>query len=482
MTQQSDSAKAGVAADTLAKIGVEADLFHTADGNPYADIRVNGHRETWPVRSRGFRRWLGKRFFEITRSAPNAAAVGAALNLFEARAQFEGPVRAVHIRVAGTGERLYLDLIDEAWRCVEIDAEGWRIVQSPPVRFRRSAGMLPLPVPASEGDVEELRRFINLRSEADHIMVVAWLLAALRDKGPYPLLVLAGEQGSAKTTLASMLRALVDPNVAPLRALPRDERDLFIAANNGHLLAFDNVSGLPYWLSDALCRIATGGGFATRQLYTDTDEVLFDAARPIVLNGIEDIITRPDLADRAIFLSLDPIRDGQRKTERELWKAFRERFPAILGGLLDAAVAGLRVLPSVRLSKLPRMADFAHWVTACEGALWEPGEFDRAYRRNRERAVDDVIAGDPVADAVRRLMVLMTRWEGTATDLLELLAKNGLQASPESGWPASPRALAARLRRAATFLRAIGIDVGFRRSGRERSRVFTLTRALHSSV
>ena len=254
---------------------------------------------------RGFRRWIGKRYFEVTRSAPSAAAVGAALNVIEARAQFEGPARTVHVRVAGTGDRIYLDLADEAWRCVEIEATGWRIIQSPPVRFRRSAGMLPLPLPVTGGSVDALRGFVNVRVELDFILVIAWLLAAVRDKGPYPLLVLAGEQGSAKTTLAGMLRALVDPNVAPLRALPRDDRDLFIAASNGHLLAFDNVSGLPYWLSDTLCRLATGGGFATRQLYTDTDEVLFDAARPIVLNGIEDMVSRPDLADRAIFLSLE---------------------------------------------------------------------------------------------------------------------------------------------------------------------------------
>ena len=182
--------------------------------------------------------------------------------------------------------------------------------------------------------------------------MIAWLLAAVRDKGPYPLLVLAGEQGSAKTTLAGMLRALVDPNVAPLRALPRDDRDLFIAASNGHLLAFDNVSGLPYWLSDTLCRLATGGGFATRQLYTDTDEVLFDAARPIVLNGIEDMVSRPDLADRAIFLSLESISEARRRTERELWRAFRDRAPAILGALLSAAVRGLRELPSTKVAQV----------------------------------------------------------------------------------------------------------------------------------
>src|SRR3974390_2405677 len=173
----------------------------------------------------------------------------------------------------------------------------------PPVRFRRTPGMLPLPVPERGGSIETLRSFLNLPSGDGFVLIVAWLLAALRSGGPYPLLAISGEQGSAKTVLSKLLRAVVDPNVGPVRALPREERELMIAANNGHLLAFDNVSGLPGWLSDALCRLASGGSFAVRRLYTDDEEVLFQAARPTLLNGIEDVIGRPDLADRAIFLT-----------------------------------------------------------------------------------------------------------------------------------------------------------------------------------
>src|SRR5216117_3170406 len=154
-----------------------------------------------------------------------------------------------------------------------------------------SAGALP---PASRhaaaaaqqgGSIESLNSFLNLASRDDFVLIVAWLLAALRSNGPYPLLAISGEQGSAKTVLSKLLRALVDPSVAPVRALPREERELMIAANNGHLLAFDNLSGLPAWLSDALCRLASGGSFAVRRLYTDDEEILFQAARPLLVNG-----------------------------------------------------------------------------------------------------------------------------------------------------------------------------------------------------
>jgi hypothetical protein len=109
-----------------------------------------------------------------------------------------------------------------------------------------------------------------------------------------------------------VLRALVDPNTAALRTTPRDERDLVIAANNGWLMALDNLSHLPDWLSDALCRLATGNGFATRELYTDAEEAIFATQRPIVKNGIEELATRGDLLDRSIVLYLPTIAEDQR--------------------------------------------------------------------------------------------------------------------------------------------------------------------------
>jgi hypothetical protein len=452
-------------ADVLIGLVADAGLLHTPDGTGYADLEINGHRETWPIRSKGFKRWLARRFFEATGGAPSSEALHSALNVIEARAHFDAPQMDVHIRVAGYDGKLYLDLADDAWRAVEIDEAGWRIVDEPPVRFRHAAGMQPLPAPVRGGSIEALRAFLNVGGDSEFVLVVSWALAVLRDKGPYPVIVLSGEQGSAKSTFSAILRALLDPNSAPLRALPREDRDLFIAATNGHVLTFDNVSGLPAWISDTLCRLATGGGFAVRQLYTDQDEVLFDATRPVVLNGIEDIVTRPDLADRAIFLTLEPILEDRRRPEKELWAAFDKARPQILGALLDAVSLGLRRLSETRLERLPRMADFALWATACEGAVWEEGTFWRAYAGNRDEAVDSVIEADPVGSAVRSLMAQRTEWTGTASDLLRRA----------KAWPATPRVLSGRVRRAATFLRKVGIDISFDREGQARNRIIRIS-------
>jgi hypothetical protein len=373
-------------------------------------------------------------------------------------------------------------MCDASWRAIEVDRDGWRVIDEPQVRFRRAAGMKELPAPASGGTILLLRKFLNVKTDQDFYLAVAWIIAALGGRGPYPVLMLAGEQGSSKSTFAAILRSVIDPNTSALRTLPRGDRDLFISAVNSHILAFDNLSGLSAAMSDALCRLANGGGFAVRQLYSDADEVLFDAMKPIMLTAIEDIIVRPDLADRALFITLQPIAEKDRRSEADLWREFEPVKPLILGALLDAVSHGLRALPDVKLERVPRMADFAKWASACEGKLWKPGNFIDAYRQNVEAAVVDVIDADVVGSAVRDFMAERESWDGTATMLLNTLRPI---AEPDFSrtWPATGWALGNRLRRAATFLRKIGIDIKFgERIGKKGTRIITITRKVEIPV
>src|SRR3954454_10042204 len=213
------------------------ELFHTAAGTAYADLVIDRHRETWPIRSRRFRAFLRRSYYRPSGAAAIASVINGTLDQLEARAQFDGPERQVHLRVAEHEGALYLDIADDQGRAVEATPAGWQIISAPPVRFRRPPGLLPLPAPQRGGSIMALQSLLNLASYDDFILVVAWLLAALRPSGPYPLLALAGEQGSAKTITCKFLKALIDPGIAPVRTLPREERDLMIAATNAHVLA-----------------------------------------------------------------------------------------------------------------------------------------------------------------------------------------------------------------------------------------------------
>lgn len=438
-------------------------LFHDPARVAYAVLPQDGHLECHAVRSRDFKLWLSSRFRAEVGKTPANQALTDALADVEATCIFSRPEQQVFVRLAEYNGRIYLDLGNAAWEAVEITPAGWRIVANPPVNFRRPRGMAALPRPEPGGSIDELRRFVNVADDDNWRLLVAWLVAALRPRGPYPVLVLTAEQGAGKTTVVRVLRALVDPATAPVRTTPRDERDLMIAATNAWVLAFDNLSTIPAWLSDALCRIATGGGFATRALYSDSDEVIFDATRPLAVNGIEDVVSRHDLLDRSLLLNLPPIPDERRRPEEEFWREFEEARPRILGALLDAVAEGLRNVDHVKLDKLPRMADFARWVVACEPALpWEPGGFEEAHGGNRASAVDFALESDLVANAVRDLLTERESWTGSATDLLKELEQYTTEQQRKSrAWPKTPKGLSGRVQRAATFLRTVGVDVRF---------------------
>jgi hypothetical protein len=454
------------------------DFFHAPDGTASADIHIDGHRKTWPVRSRAFRDHVRGEIFRQTGVPPTSSALQRLLEQFEAEAQFRGPQREVHLRVGQHDGRIYIDLADDQWRVVEVTADGWQIVKAAPVRFRRTPGMVALPVPQRGGSVEDLAKFLNVQRREDFILIVSWLLATLRGVGPYPVLAVWGEQGSAKSTLVRILRGLIDPNVAPLRSLPRSERDLFISATASHVQAFDNISGVISSMSDPLCRLATGGAFASRQLYTNTDEVVLQAVRPVILSGISNVISRADLADRSISATLGSITDKGRRSEKKIMAEFEAAQPRILGALLDAASRGLRELPRVRPTELTRMADFDLWATACEPLLWSAGSFQRAYAANRREAVENSVEADAVARTIQKIAFKLGEWQGTATDLLHLLdqyADDGIRRADRS-WPRGPEALRHRLDRAGPNLRRVGIEITHTRaSDRGRDRLIAIS-------
>jgi hypothetical protein len=462
-------------ATILVDLAQSAVLFRDLDGETsYATLTLeDGHEETWKLRSKGFKSWLVARFLHSEGTVPGRQGLHDALDVLEARARFDGTTEPVYVRVApGPGDTIVIDLCDAGWNTVSIAADGWTVTSAAPAKFRRSRGMLALPVPTRGGTLARLRDFVNVRDVDDLMLVIGWLLAAFRPDGPYPVLGITGEQGSAKSTLAELLRGLVDPNVAPLRSEPRGVRDLMITAANSWVINLNNVSHLQAWLSDDLCRLSTGGGFATRELYTDEDEKLFAAKRPVILNGIEGIATRPDLIDRAVLIELPKIEDAARRREREFWPAFAEARPAILGAVFDVLVRILRDLPEVTLPRAPRMADFCHWIVAAEPALgWGTGKFLAAYTKNRSGAT--VLAVDNhVLGAVLLAVIGTTGWEGTAGQLLDTLtAAAGKELPKSSEWPKTPRALSGELRRLATPLRIMGIEVEFDReasAGRRR--------------
>lgn len=472
----------------------DAELWHDSKRTAYITIPIDGHHEHWRVRSHDLRLMLRYRYHKHKSGAqPGGQALEDAIGALEARAIFDGPEHQVFLRTASRDGRNYLDLCDKAWRAVEIDASGWRVIENPPVKFIRTNAMRALPDPEHDDRTIDqlLRPFINVKTDAEFSLLVAWAMAALRPDGPYPILAIGGEAGTAKSSACKFIRALIDPNEVPLRSLPRDDAGLWVGADNCYVMGYDNVSFIDEWLSDSFCRIAHGGGMTVRTLYKDREEESFTSRRPLIFNGIGSLANRSDLSDRSIVVRLEVIPNDKRRTEEEIWADFEIARPKIMAGLLDACSVALRRFSGVKLQTYSRMADFERWmVAAAPGLGIKPDDFLEAYRQNNKGAANVAFEADQVAvaifdfirsDAWARMPSHPLFWKGSATELLAALnLQVGERRARARGWPQTPSILGGNVDRAAPGLRARGYEVVRARDGEGRS--ITITKLAEPSL
>lgn len=479
---EDDSEKKTSDAAKMIEMFDAAELFHTPHHELCACLLINNVWHTLLLNGKDIKIWLAREFYNTHGRSPGSEAISEALRYAEAKAKFDSSEQPLFIRIAPHESEIYIDLGNNERAAVRISNEGWELVVGKlPIYFRRPNGYRALPLPQSGGQLGLLRPFVNVQEEAHWRLLIGWLVGALYPEGPYPILALYGEQGSAKSTLARLLRLLLDPNSAPLRTFSKDTRDLMITATNSRVMAYDNLSYLKSEQSDALCRISTGGGFATRTLYENSEETIFDATRPIILNGIPEVTTKPDLADRAIALRLSRIAPEDRKTEREIWAEFEKVQPLILGALLDVLVVSLRNLPITKLPEHPRMADFASRVVAAEEYLgWPQGDFLADYESNREEINETVIESSPLAQKIIELISNGWQWHGTAADLLNELNSQLDEAIKRLHiWPKTANRLGSELRRLAPVLQGQSVLLEFEREpGGQRNRFIRIEKEI----
>jgi hypothetical protein len=450
----------------LSRLASAARMFRSADGRYCAQVPVGDRLEIYGLRSAGFRDWLIDGYLAQQDEPPPNSAIRRVIGTLEARARFHAGIPELFVRVGQDGSAgengltYFVDLGDATGRAVAVRDTGWSVVDRPGVHFRRPEGLLALPGPERDGSIDLLRKYVNL-TEPDFRLMIAWLTAALRPVGPYPVLVLNGEQASGKSTLARILRLLIDPQTCPSLAIPSSTRDLMATAVNGWLMIYENITAIPGWLSDCVCQLAFGGGFASRTLFTNDERSIIYAQRPVILIGIDDFVKRGDLRDRSVFLNLAPIPRRGRRSERNFWPAFQADYPRVFGGVLSAIAGGLRELPSVHLNELPRMADYAEWGEAIGRALgWGPNRFLSAYDDNRKAATHPLLADSRVATLVFSLAKKGINWSGTIQQLYEG-ARTGAGRKLEPGWPKTFSMFGTELRRIAPQLRLHGISITF---------------------
>lgn len=423
------------------------------------------------ISDKKFKNYLSYSYRQATGKTIGEQALKEVLSELEGRAIHDknSKLEKVFIRCGEKDGKIYIDLCNEKWQAVEISSEGWKILNSSdiPVRFERTQHALPLPNPHSveTGDIDLLWGIVNI-PEADQILVLAFILECYRCNTAFPILVLLGLQDSGKSATQNTIRSLIDPSSSNLRTPPRKSDDIVIDARGNYFGSYNNVSSLTDDMHDDLCSVSTGSGFSTRRFFTNTDQVVFNIARPVAMNGIYNFIRRPDLLDRAIIIELASIDEATRKTDSELDKALKKHLPVIFRGLLDLMVDVLRTLPNVSLAKIPRMADFALLGIATEQALkLQKGTFINRYRQNRAAAKEGVIESSPVILALIDFIEQHPDhfWRGRPSDLLEQLTALKTP-SQHTTWPKTAHKMAGELRRYASALLQCQIKVVYEKN------------------
>lgn len=434
-------------------------LFHDQYGEAFIAVNGGGH-QIIKLKSEEFKQWLSRNCWVNHGQAPSPQTIAKAVQTLMGMARFDGPQHNLEIRSALNKDGLWYDCGNG--HAVHITAEGWKLVKNPPILFRRLQHQKTQAKPLRGGKLGALANYINLTSEAERLLFLVYVAAAFVPGFPHPLLILHGSQGAGKSTPMRVMKELIDPSALQGLSEPKDPASFVQNAHHHAFLFFDNLSKMPAWFSDALARASTGDGFSKRMLYTDNDDVFYTVQRPIALNGINQVITKPDLLDRSILLKLQRIATDDRKTEEEIWQQFAEDRSKILGAIFDVLSKAIEIHKDLKLTDLPRMADFTRWgYSIAEAAGYGGEQFLQAYKDNIALQNEEAIEASPVALAIIGFMEDRESWEGAPAELLAVLNVDHklmhLRVGP--GWPKEHTWMTRRINEVQPNLSERGIQV-----------------------
>jgi Domain of unknown function (DUF3854) len=466
--------KQGVTEQLVSLAQEKATIWYSTDEIAYADVMKEGARATFRLNSEAFARYLRREYHEVSSQICTSDTIKTAVDMLCAVAEIGDTQMDVFSRVGKFGDRYYLDLGTPDWKAIEYSAEGWKVVSDPPVRFERARKGSPLPMPVGGGNLLNLFEFINADDE-DFPLLTGFLLKCLIPDGTEPILILHGEQGSGKSSAAEVLKRMVDPSTPNLLKNVADVRTVAIHAQKTRILLYDNLSYLSPETSDLMCSMSTGGGHVERALYSNDELTVWAFKRPQILTGIDEVATRGDLLDRSLMVELSPITGGHYRAETDYWKDFTECHPYLLGALLDAVCAALKIRQDTPKPVGSRMVDFAHIATAADVPLgYAEGAFMARLMENKDRGHEVAIESSPVAIAISRLVRESSGgfWSGNMAELSAALVLRVDEETRRKKWPSTNRLLGREIARVSPNLRGLGITVDQKR---KTERIYTFT-------
>lgn len=463
---------------TIKKLAQDNLFFcNSDDKQAYIAVQKKG-RTVLPIQSEDFRTWLmgwhlqeyGKilRRSIVEEIVQNACAIAQYIN----KQTHKLGVRVSRVDDDNANPKeLYYDLGDAAVHITRDD--GWKIIDDSPIVFKRFSHQEKQVYPevtSRKSDIELLHKYINIKSKNDWLLFLTFVISAFIPDFPKPLLLLVGAPGAGKSTLMKLTKQLVDPSLIDGIGQIRNCESIIRPASKHALLYFDNISYVNQDISDTLCGVATGTSLVNRKMYTDSEEVIYKVQRSVMLNGVTEILSREDILDRSIPVSVQRIDGDERLNENKLMNKFNLDKPLILGAIFSILVDTLRIYPNINLKEYPRMADFAALGFGVAEAMtgYSGDEFIKAYDAVEDRQVATALNASPTAQAARFLVSKTGSWQGTATDFLNFTFNDGRVATADDlniiqsireqpTWCRNVSALGKSLNRAEATLKSLGI-------------------------
>jgi hypothetical protein len=462
---QDDVAREIQAFDELLHIADSLTLFHDQNNEPY--VFFEDEHETANVYSAVVKEKLSLLYYRSTNEPVPDKALKDVLRILSARAKYEDDSQQIElfVRAAQKDDAIYYDLGEG--NAARITSTGWKVDRAP-ILFKRYLHQQRQVMPHS-GDPWKLFDFVNVPKE-QQLLVLVTIISTIIPGIPHPILHPYGSQGSGKSSLFKIIKKLCDPSSIDLLVTPSDKKETSQILSHHYVCLFDNMSDLPPWLSDVLAMASTGAALSKRRLHTDEDDVFLQFKGCVGINGINTLINRPDLMDRAILLQLRRIESSVRREEKELWSSFETERPKILGGMFDALSRAMAIYPAVELNKKPRLADFARWGYAIAEALGKSGEeFIASYLLNIKMQQEEIVQESLLAQAVLKFMENRLQYDGTVKQCYDELSKLVETDKRHHSWPKHPNQLRKALQVIEVNLLEYGIrfsvEDGHRRQG-----------------
>jgi hypothetical protein len=462
-------------------------------GSPYAAVRLSDHVETMAMNGKRIRNWICKIKYDATNILLSSETLASVLNVLRAKAEFENNTRNLYLRVAESDKEpfvIYYDLTNSRREVVKITPIRWSIEKSP-ILFRRYGNQLMQPHPSISYPFNIFDQFIellNVKNDDNKLLLKCYIISLFIPEIPKPVLMLHGEQGSAKSTLLELIKMLVDPSILRTLSFSKNNDELVQKLSHNYISYFDNVSDIRNWISDQLCRAVTGSGFSKRELYTDDDDIIYNFRRCIGFNGINLAATKADLLDRGLIIQLERISEEQRRTIEDIWKDFEKIRPLLLGYIFDILVRVMKKKSEggIKMKSHPRMADFAEVAEIISRIMGNmENKFLEVYHRNIGLQTEQALESSPIAATIIEFMNSRTEWTGTTTELLNELEQVAeilkIKTKNNKEWPTAPNRLSRRINDIKTNLRQIGIVIERYTNSKTNTRIIDIRKVSYLS-